>query len=208
MHTTVSLRLLPKYLIKATKAASIEITPMQSPHNVKIRAATPTDISSIARIHLESWQIGYRGVVPATTLAQITFEGRMLLWQQRFRNLSRQARVWIAEAGGEAIAFSVTGPPTRGASKPRRDCAEIHSLYVLPIYFGKGVGRYMLNWVLDDLRARKFKEIIVWTIVNNLRARRFYERAGFITDNQTRKTSRLEVQTPIQYEEIHYKLII
>lgn len=57
---------------------------------------------------------------------------------------------------------------------------EIVSIYFLPQYIGKGYGRFLLNAVVGKLEQLGFDDIFLWVLEENLRARKFYEKAGFI----------------------------
>ena len=50
-------------------------------------------------------------------------------------------------------------------------------------YAGKGLGKALLRKVIKDLRNSNFRECTVWVLTNNERAKRFYERAGFVADH-------------------------
>ena len=88
-------------------------------------------------------------------------------------------------AAGSPFFLVVADGRTAGvcsADLGRRDedgGAELHKLYVLPWYWGRGVGR----WVLDELsrRCREAGASSVWLRVNkqNVRAQKAYRAAGF-----------------------------
>lgn len=56
---------------------------------------------------------------------------------------------------------------------------EIVSIYFLPQYIGKGYGKLLLGAVVGELEQLGFDEIFLWVLEDNLRARKFYEKAGF-----------------------------
>ena len=59
------------------------------------------------------------------------------------------------------------------------DSGEIVSIYFLPEYFGKGYGKRLIEAVIDELRKDGYKEIFLWVLEDNKRARKFYEKCGF-----------------------------
>ncbi|MEU7606210.1 GNAT family N-acetyltransferase [Streptomyces sp. NPDC041003] len=59
---------------------------------------------------------------------------------------------------------------------------ELYALYVQPSLIGTGVGRTLLNAVNTHAAARGFGTLLLWVFRNTLRARRFYELAGYSAD--------------------------
>jgi GNAT superfamily N-acetyltransferase len=68
-------------------------------------------------------------------------------------------RVVVAEDAGRVVGFAAF------------DQRELHALYVLPAYWGRGVGGRRLA-AAGPVRER-------WVLRDNARARRFYERHGW-----------------------------
>lgn len=56
---------------------------------------------------------------------------------------------------------------------------EIVSIYFLPEYIGKGHGQALLNRCVEELNGKGYKNILLWVLEDNQRARRFYEKNGF-----------------------------
>ena len=59
---------------------------------------------------------------------------------------------------------------------------EIFALYVLKDYYGKGVGRQLIQAAFAALDG--YQEIILWVLEDNKRAIAFYEKMGFVFDGQ------------------------
>lgn len=47
---------------------------------------------------------------------------------------------------------------------------------------GSGIGRLLLDAVHAHAHADGFRLMLLWVLTDNTRARRFYERAGYIAD--------------------------
>jgi ribosomal protein S18 acetylase RimI-like enzyme len=56
---------------------------------------------------------------------------------------------------------------------------------------GRGIGRELVGHLVDDCRAAGAKRVILETEQSNDRARRFYERAGFVVDDSVWLSLRL-----------------
>lgn len=62
---------------------------------------------------------------------------------------------------------------------------EVWTLYVLPEYWGKGYGGALLRHSVNWLTEQGFERIYLWALETNQRARRFYEKNGFIETADT-----------------------
>ncbi|MES2754658.1 MAG: GNAT family N-acetyltransferase [Pseudomonadota bacterium] len=87
--------------------------------------------------------------------------------------------VRLAENDGAIVGFAKMGPVTfPGEWRP--DAIELYQFYVLKPWQGKGVAQRLMTWVLAHSRSHGAKEILLSVYVDNHRARRFYERLGFV----------------------------
>ncbi|MEU6847372.1 GNAT family N-acetyltransferase [Streptomyces sp. NPDC046716] len=83
-----------------------------------------------------------------------------------------------ADPQGRVVAWACLGP-LRGDGV-RTTAGELHALYVEPSLTGSGVGRTLLEAV--HARADGLDQMLLWVLTDNSGARRFYERAGYVTD--------------------------
>ncbi len=77
--------------------------------------------------------------------------------------------VWVAKVNAKVIALLVL------------DEDWVDQLYVDPTWTGKGVG----SCLLAVAKERRSAGLRLWTFQANARARRFYERHGFVATNAT-----------------------
>jgi len=49
---------------------------------------------------------------------------------------------------------------------------------------GKGYGNYLLKKCVDELKSLGYDKILLWVLEDNLKARRFYEKNGFICSDE------------------------
>ena len=61
---------------------------------------------------------------------------------------------------------------------------EIVSLYLLPRVQGMGYGKALLRAAVDALGAMGLRDVFLWVLEDNLRARRFYEHMGFFASGE------------------------
>ena len=61
----------------------------------------------------------------------------------------------------------------------------MYAVYVAPAHWSTGAGRALTDAALDGLRAAGYRRVVLWTLTENDRARRFYDKAGFASDGAT-----------------------
>jgi GNAT superfamily N-acetyltransferase len=164
----------------------------------EIRLGGVDDLPAVARVHLDSARAAYRGISPGSAPDGLTLEGRLALWRTRFDGLGPDGRLWVVERDG-VIGFA-SADQVGGEA---RQC-ELLSFYVAPDWWGKKVGHALMEWVLDDFRARNFDVMLLWTIGTNSRARDFYEKAGFLCEHRTRTIARQESGVRVAHDEVKY----
>lgn len=147
--------------------------------DVLCRPATPADVPAIAAVRIRSWQAAYRGSVPQDYLDALDVDAEITRRQDR--PLDGQH---VAEAEGTVVGWLHVGPyrADEGEEVPGPSCGEVGAIYALPEFWGRGVGRGMLAYGLCELRRLGLSPVLLWVLVTNGRARRFYERAGFHAD--------------------------
>ncbi len=77
------------------------------------------------------------------------------------------------------VGFCKLGACTLPAPAPR-DALELKQLYVLADWQGASVAAALMDWTIDEARARGARHVALSVYVDNARARRFYARRGFV----------------------------
>lgn len=85
----------------------------------------------------------------------------------------------IAENGDEPIGFAKLGPPSLPVETPD-GTLELWQIYVLKPWQGGGTGPELYDWAERRARDRGAKHLQLTVYVDNHRARRFYDRRGFV----------------------------
>lgn len=144
---------------------------------VVVRRAVPEDAAAIGRIHVETWQAAYAGLLPAEFLAGLDVRERAETWRGVLAR--RPGATHVAEAGGEVVGFADTGP-ARGEA----GAGELYAIYVRPGDWGTGAGRALIEAAEAALREVGFAEAILWVLTGNERAERFYRLAGWLPEDE------------------------
>jgi GNAT superfamily N-acetyltransferase len=136
-----------------------------------LRAAEPDDAMSVARVHVRSWQVGYRNLLPDDYLDGLQPEERA----QRYHFASpgpRQPRTIVAVEAGVIRGFA-TSAPAHDADAPEH--GELCALYVDPDWWGRGIGVALVSAARAHLLDLGFRHAQLWVLAGNTRAERFYQ---------------------------------
>jgi ribosomal protein S18 acetylase RimI-like enzyme len=139
---------------------------------LSLRQARPSDAAALARIYVESWQDTYAGILPHNLLSAMSIKTHTQRWQSQLRT---PGSVIVAEDK----THGVVGLASLGGARDRSLGfeGEIYTLYVDPAFFGRGVGRKLLQGAFASLKEQKFHSCLVWSHARN-NACFFYEAMG------------------------------
>jgi ribosomal protein S18 acetylase RimI-like enzyme len=155
-----------------------------------IRRAVSADAATVGRIHVESWNVAYRGIMPDDVIARSDLTYRTRFWAERIADPDWP--IFLIEEQGEAVAFCQM-IPTKDPDDDATRVGHITSLHVLPQLRGRGYGRILIDHVFAEFRRRGFTEVTLWVLEENGNARKFYENHGFQLDGGTRRYPRTNV---------------
>lgn len=165
----------------------------------RIRVATPEDARDLAHVHVASLRAAYRGTLPATFLEGLRPEPMEALCRELLgTGAPHRDPVWVLERGGRILGFAATG----SAAGEAGSVAELHAIYLHPSAWNRGFGRALLAQALDPIFEGGFREVVLWVLERNSRARRFYESLGWIADGGARTAW----QEGIALREVRYRL--
>lgn len=147
------------------------------PRSVAIRAASASDVETIAALHLVSWWAAYRGIVPDQFLHGITLENRIARRQRALSSLeSPVTETTVAVDGDTVLGVCSFGPRLSPKSS---SVGEVYALHVEPGSWRRGIGKLLLDDSLGRLAARGFVAVVLWVLRDNWSARQFYEAQGW-----------------------------
>ena len=166
-----------------------------------IREATVDDAPAIGELHVLAWQAAYRGgLMPDDFLDGLSIDDRATLWAE---GLSRPARPRFGRAVAEDRDGVVVGIVNFGPvdGDVASDDGEVFLLNVHPEAWSRGHGQALLAHACEGLTEAGFHEAVLWVIPGNVRARSFYEAAGWTCEEVTRTGEVLGVEVP----EVRYR---
>jgi len=153
---------------------------------MELRPATIDDARSIAAVHIASWRAIYKGHMPDDVLKDLDLEQRAAVWHERLALASIDCIV--------AEAPPVVGFCSLSASRDS-DCepatGEITAIYLDPQHWRRGVGRQLVVAAVARAQERGYRNLTLWVLRENQRARSFYEAVGFSCDGQEKTDMRI-----------------
>jgi ribosomal protein S18 acetylase RimI-like enzyme len=164
---------------------------------MRVESATAKDCRAIAEVHVESWQQAYKGILPEAYLASLSIDEREAMWRQMIER--EPSHLVLARTANQIIGFVAFGASRDEGAPVER--AEIWAIYVKPASWSTGAGRLLWLEAMRRIVAEGYKSISLWVIAGNARAARFYERAGFVLEPESRKSFELG---GISLEELRY----
>jgi ribosomal protein S18 acetylase RimI-like enzyme len=157
---------------------------------IEIRGVTPADNKVLAYIQTESWKAAFNKILSLEALSEHTNVHRIEEMYTNVLNNNRAAGAILTVDGKpHCMAF---WSAYRGDDV--LDCAELICIHSLCENWHKGYGSVMMKHIFNELRKGKFSEMRVWVFEENMIARKFYEKHGFVlTDKYQEFCNAVEV---------------
>ena len=147
-----------------------------------LRPAEPSDALAIARVHVRAWQHGYAGILPASYLNNLRAEDRADKYDLSNSDPLKPHTI-VAATGNILHGFSTTCP-SHEPDLPNH--GELTALYVDPHSWGLGVGVALVSAARAHLVSLGLRQAYLFTLVDNLRAQRFYKTDQWTPDGLQR----------------------
>ncbi len=145
-----------------------------------MRPAEVADAAAMGRVHVRAWQAAYRGAMPDDFLDGLDPEARQAGWARLLSFPDAETKTLVVEDDdGAVVGFAHVGP----SRQPADNEGELYAINLDPDAWGLGLGRQLLAAATDVLAERGHREVILWVLDSNTRARRFYEAAGWLDDS-------------------------
>lgn len=142
----------------------------------RVREMTEPDIKAVSAVRVSGWRYAYAGLMPQSHLDGLNPTEYAERRRAAFADPSSTVTNLVVEGpDGAVVGWAAYGP----AQDAEPGEGELYALYARPDVIGTGVGRALLTEVL---RRVSHPAMRLWVLEGNVRARRFYERAGFRPD--------------------------
>ena len=153
-------------------------------NSVQIRQARIGDEKILADMQTASWKDAFAGILSPESLekytdVQATTEMYAHVLQGNFANGS----ILFVDEAPHCMAFW-----SQCRENPSVNAAELICIHSLRNNWGKGYGSAMMEHILNEIRQAGYPSVILWVFAENVRARRFYEKHGFVLAEKTKFT--------------------
>lgn len=135
-----------------------------------LRKAAPADYLQIGNVYCLSWKEGYKNILPQDFLNSLTAEK----CAPRPENINENNN-FVAEIDGVIVGLVNYG---ESRDNPDENMGELRSIYVLPCFWEKGIGRELFKNAYSESERTGFDGFYLWTLKENCRSRKFYEKMG------------------------------
>ena len=146
-----------------------------------IRKALSEDACSLADCDISCWQSAYKGIVPDEFLE------KMLIEKDQRVEKYRKA---LSDPGDCEYYCAMYAETMIGFFIIHKSDGDIWAIYLIEKFWGKGYGKDMMKFAVNELKRIGHKKILIWVFEDNHRARRFYEKYGFSFDGTKKENDR------------------
>jgi ribosomal protein S18 acetylase RimI-like enzyme len=146
---------------------------------VVVRECGLGDAKAVESLRVAGWRAAYRGIIPDAFLDSLGLDT-----ERRRRVMAGRPASGVESVAVDAgtIVGWVAAGPCRDDDRDGPGHGEIYACYVLPEWWGKGVGRRLLTHAVRALASAGRSDITLWVLEDNTAARGFYESCGFAPD--------------------------
>ena len=123
----------------------------------RIRRARRSDAAAIGRVHVETWQSAYAGLLPDSLLVSMSDVRQSAWWSRALADPVQAPGIFVADDDERGVVGFTSGGPARDTPE-RLDGAEVrvgevYTLYVEPDFQDQGLGRGLLDALFGKLLA-------------------------------------------------------
>lgn len=136
----------------------------------RIRSAGVEDVPALARVHLATVTTAYAPLFPSWA-PRPTNDQIIRDWVSTMRD--ETSRTFIAEIDRRAVGTVAV------RREPDSDYAQLRRLHVVPERWRTGIGGALHDVALAAMRSAGYELGALWILMNNDRARSFYEHRGW-----------------------------
>jgi GNAT superfamily N-acetyltransferase len=160
-----------------------------------VRDARPGEGARLSEIFMSSGRAAWARHLSPVGLAEVTSPAEE--WERQISD--PDVICLVAERRDRVAAFAVLCRSPDEDADPAL-VALLDRLYVEPAAWRRGLGRALLDASMEELRARRFREVTLWTAEWNT-SRGFYEATGWALDGATRERNFARAT----YTEVRYR---
>lgn len=161
-----------------------------TPVTALVRDAVVGDADAMGLIAVRSWKATYRGLIADSLLDALSERERADQFRGAIGTVRPRRVTLVVEVADAVAGYAAFGPAREGSlaglRPPFGDVGELYLIYLDPEHVGRGLGRVLHDGAVARARESGFVAAVVWVHPDNVRARRFYEAAGWTLEGTER----------------------
>ncbi len=159
-------------LIKGMLNIHNSILLLEPKDDYEIRKNEFKDQRQMAEIKVDGWKNAYNLIISSDYLNSLNYEEQTKRYETSFEEY--KDLVLVAVRGEEVLGYACYN------TTPNEDDfqSELVSLYIKPSEIGRGIGTSLFTETCKELRDLDKNNMIVWCLIDNKNAIRFYEKMG------------------------------
>ena len=150
-----------KQIVKEEKFPIHKINDGLKYKNILVRKVKYEDIEQIVDINMKDWKKEYRGIIDDEILDNLNRNEKIKKWREHYT----VGNVIVAEENGVVLGYCKYDDNV--VSKNTDIDSEIIAIYVDCDKLGRGVGRKLVEYVMNDLRNKNKNKMIIWCLEKN-----------------------------------------
>ena len=152
-------------------------------NNIKIDKVKIGDENVLAHIQTEAWKEAFSEIISKEDM-------------EKYTDINKAKEMYsmiLNEKIGNGFILSIDGNPhciayfDKSRDDEFKDYAEIICIHSLASNWGNGYGSIMMKHILQQIKEAGFNKVMLWVFEENNRARKFYEKHGFILSDKTKE---------------------
>ncbi len=149
---------------------------------IQIRHAGIGDEKILAEIQTASWKDAFAEILSQEELERYTnVQASTEMYAHVLRNKIANGSILYIDENPHGMAFWGEYRVSQN-----ENTAELICIHSLCNNWGKGYGSLLMQHVLDEIRKAGCVSVVLWVFAENVRARRFYEKHGFVLTDKTK----------------------
>ncbi len=155
--------------------------------NGQVRVWTKNDLPDIRKIALATWRDAYSHIFPIVDMEKYHKE----YYNNKTLNQSFKDKIGFIGIGGDkTIGYLIA------LEKQDREQFYINSLYILPDYQGRGIGKQLLEIAIQKAKLLGYDKVWLDVMSGNTKAINWYKRQGFVfIEKGTFRMGKTETET-------------
>lgn len=144
--------------------------------HITIRKVRIGDEKDLAYIQTESWKKAFSDILSKENLKKYTnVKNAEKMYGELLKNDIGNGIILLVDDIPHCIAYW-----DKARDEYMSDFAELICIHSLQDKWGKGYGSMAMEYILNEIQSAGYSKIMLWVFEKNTRARKFYEKYGFV----------------------------